>query len=248
MEDLSVRGANCPHCGKSLEALSGAAFCPYCGGAVSGAKGAAERESDATRALLRKVAETTDPRKKHELLLEAERESPDSLGVAQELLFLGRLYERGGKNVDFSIIKCFLLMRYLEPEQFTEARKDELREELFAHPQLKKCLSLCGDENAFLRTYLLRMAEEFISLFLRGDSRYMRRIFGFGLDSRAPKLLAGPVGDMMVNIREDGKLSQKQRDMLIQTLYQAFSRDMGGDTQWLNEKLKRVGISVPDIV
>ena len=248
MHDTNSIGTHCPHCGKSLEALSGAAFCPFCGGAVPNANhsagGPAAGEPEELREALKRAAETSDPRKKFELLKAAEGEYPQSLGVAQELLFLGRLYERGGKNVDFSIIKCFLWMLYLEPEQFTKKRKDELREELFAHPQLQKCLALCDDPDAFLWMYLLRLAEEFIKLFLRGDSRYMRRIFGLGSDSRAPKFLADPVSCMILSILGDEQLSPEQRELLTRALYQAFSKDMAGETKWLDEKLSRVGVDV----
>jgi hypothetical protein len=212
------------------------------------AKSAAAQEPEAVRAALKKVEETTDPRKKFELLRAAEQEYPQSLGVARELLFLGRLHERGGRNVDFSIIKCFLLMVYLEPGQFTKQRRDELRNELFHHPQLEKCLSLCEDQESFLRQYLLRMAGDFIVLFLRGDSRYMRRIFGFGLDSRAPKLLADPVAGMIQRIQDDEALSPEQRDMLSRTVYQAFAKDMSQDTQWLDEKLHKAGVTLSGIV
>ena len=40
------------------------------------------------------IRDRTDPVKKHKLLLEAQAQYPDCLEVAQELLFLGRLYER----------------------------------------------------------------------------------------------------------------------------------------------------------
>ena len=239
--------ASCQHCGKLLGAFPGMAFCPFCGGPLSG-EGQANREPEKVLAIVRQLEETADPRKKHELLLRAEAEYPQSLAVAQELLFLGRLYERGGKGVDFSVIKCHLLMLYLDPGQFSAARRAEMREELFAHPQLLKCLSLSEDEDAFLRMYLIRLAGEFIRLFLRGDSRYMRRIFGLGMESRAPKLLADPVAAMIVNAVKDENLSARQQDMLARTLYQAFSKDMAGETQWMNGNLQKAGINLSNIM
>ena len=238
-----MRETSCPHCGKSLEALLEVAFCPYCGGAVTAYQGTSDQEPENVRTLIEKVQAETDPRKKHDLLLAGEAEYPQSLAIAEELLFLGRLYERGSKNVDFSIIKCYLFMLYLAPEELTKQRQNEFREELFHHPLLEKCLSLCSDKDAFLRAYLLRLEREFITLFLRGDSRYMRRIMGFAFDNRASKLLARPVANMIATMHDDDQLLPEEKDMLVLTLYQAFSKDMGGDTQWLDEKLEAMGLN-----
>ena len=242
-----MRETSCPHCGKSLETLPEVAFCPFCGGALAYAQSQSQQEPREVFALIDQAEAERDPRKRYAMLTAAEEKYPQSLGVAQSLLFLGRLHERGGKNVDFSIIKCYLFMPYLEPEKFSEQEKDKFREELFVHPQLEKCLALCEDKEAFLRMYLLRLEGEFVQLFLRGDSRYMRRIFGFGMDGRAAKLLASPVAIMLSNIRKDDKLSEAHREMLMRTLYQAFSKDVAGETQWLDTRLKEEGIAVSGI-
>ena len=242
-----MRETSCPHCGKSLETLPEVAFCPFCGGALTYASGQSEQEPQEVFVLIEQAEAERDPRKRYAMLTAAEENYPQSLAVAQSLLFLGRLHERGGKNVDFSVIKCYLFMPYLEPEKFSEQEKDRFRKELFIHPQLDKCLSLCEDRDAFLRMYLLRLEGDFIQLFLRGDSRYMRRIFGFGVDGRAAKLLANPVANMLSNICVDDKLSEAQREMLVRTLYQAFSKDVAGETQWLDARLKEEGIAVSGI-
>ena len=236
----------CTNCGKELEAKSGAAFCPYCGGAVK-VEEADGGESQEVKEIIAKAEAQQDARKKWQLLTDGEAKYPQSLSIAEELLFLGRLYDRDKKGVDFSIIKCYLLMLYLKPNTLSKKQQQEFRQELFQHPQLLKCVSLSGDGDAFLRRYLLRLEGEFIYLFLRGDSSYMRRIFGFGLDSRAPKLLADPVCFMLRNIYQDSQLTVQQRDMLMITLYQAFSKDMGGETKWLDETLATDGIQVPGL-
>jgi len=239
---------HCPHCGKPVNELADASFCPFCGGRLKTAEPERVSESAIVRDILEQVKKTEDPRKKHALLLEAEQQDPQSLAVAQELLFLGRLHMRGGKHLDFSIIKCYLFMLYLQPEQLSRTRQEELREELFAHPQLLKCLELCVNKDDFMRSYLLKLAGEFIFLFLRGDSRYMRRLFGFGLESRASKNLADPVAVMLNHMQRDEQLKPEQRNMLMSALYQAFDKDMGGDTKWLDDRLKGMGMVVPGSV
>lgn len=235
----------CPHCGKNLDALTGAAFCPFCGGAVEPIleKAGTAPEPREVQDLVSRVENMADVKKKHQLLVEAQEKYPDSLAIAQELLFMGRLHERGGRDVDFSIIKSYLLMLYLRPEEFTQKRQDELREELLRHPLLERCMALSGDPAAFFHRYLMRLSGDFIDLFLRGDSRYMRRIFGFGLDSQAPKYLAGPVANMLLNMRQDEKLTESQREELMRVMYQAYMVNLR-ETRWLDEKLREAGVSV----
>ena len=239
---MQMQNISCSRCGKSFEAVSGALFCPFCGATFGKEQ---EAEPEGAREALQKAEKTEDPKEKHRILLEVEKEFPQSLGIAEALLFLGRLYERGGKHVDFSIIKCHLLMMYLTPGQFSSAKKEEMRQELFASPQLEKCMEHSGDPEAFLRRYLLRLSAEFIRLFLRGDSRYMMRVFGFGMESLAAKRLAAPVTEMLQYMEEDAHLSREQREMLMDMLYQAFSQDMGGETRWLDEKMQQQSVCLP---
>ena len=232
----------CAKCGKETEKQAEVAFCPFCGGAL-GTQPTAKQEPQAVCDLLVQADGMTDIRRKHDLLLQAEKDYPDSLAISQELLHMGRLYERGTKNADFSIIKCFLLMAYLKPSDFPATRRKELLNEIFHHPQLEKCLALAQDRDAFLRAYLLRLSKEFIQLFLRGDSRYMRRIFGIGMDSRASKLLAEPAADILQAISLDEEQAPELRTMLAQQFYEAFSADMSGETTWLDQKLEKLGLS-----
>jgi len=234
----------CPHCGKELEEKNGATFCPFCGGIVAREEAITEDPPD-VRELLQQAGGIKDIRKKWKFLLQAEEKYPNSLPIAEELLFLGRLYDRDKRQLDFSVIKCYLLMVYLKPDEFPEERATQFKEEIFAHPQLLKCLALTPSQDAFLRKYLLRLCEEFIRLFLRGDSTYMRKLFGFGLDSRAPKLLADPVSYMLDNIRRDSQITPEQQELLMNALYRSFDKNMGGDIQWLNQRLDKAGIKLP---
>lgn len=234
---------SCPHCGKTLDMNGGALFCPYCGKALKQAIASPVTEQE--RDVLAKVEAMDDPVKKHRVLTEALAKYPQSLPIAEELLFLGRLYERGRGTLDFSVIKCYLLNIYLEPEAMAPARVDELRHELFNHPDLERCLALAPDREAFLKHYLHRLGCQFIDLFLRGSSRYMRRIFGFGLESRAPKLLAAPAARMIAAMRDDTALSEGQRAMLMQAFFDAFSSQLSGDTQWLLTEMAARGVRLP---
>lgn len=232
----------CPHCGRKLAVEGGAAFCPFCGGSLAQARQTPEK--DAVRDVLTKLEEISDPVKKYELLKKTQAEYPDSLAIAEEILFLGRLNERNPKSLDFSVIKCYMLMIYLEPDTIAPDKIDVLRRELFNHPNLDRCLALTDDREAFLNRYLTRLSSQFIDLFLHGSSKYMRRYFGFGLDSRAPKLLAGPTARMLAAMRHDEELTPEQRSMLMHALYAAFSTRLSGDTQWLQKDMTELGIAL----
>lgn len=234
----------CPHCGKTLESMAGAAFCPYCGGAVEAAQPPKPEQEEVLEAL-RKAEGIQDPKKRWQALQEIQARHPESLAIARELLFLGRLHERSPRDVDFSVIKSHLWMLYLKPRELPRERQERMREEFFEHPQLQRCLELSPNPDGFLREYLIRLATEFIRLFLRGDSLYMRRFLGFAMDSRAPKLLADPVCLMLQNIRQDAQLSGRRQEQLTQALYKAFSLDMAGETQWLDAALGKAGLPVP---
>lgn len=232
----------CPQCGRKLAVDSGAAFCPFCGGALKPAQQTPEHKEVAE--LIAQADAMADPVKKHRLLAEGQARYPDSLALAEELLYLGRLHERNAKSLDFSVIKCYLLMIYLEPDTIEPDKIAKMRAELFDHPDLNRCLELSEDRLAFLNRYLTKLSSQFIELFLRGSSKYMRRYFGLGLDSRAPKLLAAPAARMIARMLSDGALDGTQRSLLAHAMYAAFTTQMNGDTQWLLQYMKELGVSL----
>lgn len=225
----------CPKCGRSTP-MEAAAFCPFCGAELA----APPVEADVKEAL-QAAGSQDDPVKKHELLVRALEKHPDSLAIEEELLHLGRLYERNHRKLDYSVIKCYLLHIYRAPEELTADKRADMRRELFHDPQLERCLSLAPDADAFMTRYLSRLSGEYIRVFLRGDSRVMRVFWGFKLESRAAKLLAAPVAGMLGRIREDTEITDKERDMLYSAFRAAYDKDVGGDTRYLDEALRGEG-------
>ena len=123
----------CPSCRRELPVADGT-FCPYCGAAL--AKG--DELPEPVRAALDAAGKENDPVKKYRLLCDAREAFPNCLPIEEELLFLGRLHERDGKNPTFDVIKCFLLHPYLTPKEFTPQKRDAMRQELFHHEQLER--------------------------------------------------------------------------------------------------------------
>ena len=156
----------CPSCRRELPVADGT-FCPYCGAAL--AKG--DELPEPVRAALDAAGKENDPVKKYRLLCDAREAFPNCLPIEEELLFLGRLHERDGKNPTFDVIKCFLLHPYLTPKEFTPKKWDAMRQELFHHEQLERCKALAPDADVFVSHYLERLSEEFVRLFLEGRWR-----------------------------------------------------------------------------
>ena len=233
--------STCPRCHKTIETAD-AAFCPFCGAPVHQAVRTVPEE---LKKLLRKADEAKDPKKKYEILSEAEKLYPDELDVAEALLFLGRLHERSHKKIDYSVIKCHLWHMYLTPGDFTADQRDAMRKELIAHPQLLRCMELAPDADAFLRHYLEKLGVEFVNLFLRGSNHYTNAFFGIRLDGRMAKVLAAPVCTMLGNIYNDSLLPDDRRDMVYDAFYRAFLTETGNDPKWIDQLLEKNGLPVP---
>ena len=231
----------CMVCHRELP-VSDAAFCPYCGAALQTEK---RPVPDGVKTLLRELEKQKNPVKKHEMLTEAEKKYPDSLEVAEEVLFLGRLYERSPKKLDYSVIKCYLLHMYLTTEQFSAERREAMRRELFSHPHLLRCLSLAQDATVFLRHYLSRLCSEFVTIFLMSSTYYTKSLFGFRLDSRMGRVLAEPACTMLCAIHADEQLEEAHRTLLYDAFYRAFVTETGGESRWVDELLEKKGFPVP---
>ena len=227
----------CPACCRELP-VSDAAFCPYCGKALQSAQREVPQE---VKKLLSDLEKQKDPVKKHEMLLDGEKRFPDSLEIAEEVLFLGRLYERSPKRLDYSVIKCYLWQMYLTPKDFTPEQKNAMRTELLGHPHLKRCLALAPDADAFMRRYLRRLAGEFVHVFLMGSTHYTRTVFGFRVDSRMGRVLAEPASDMLCAISRDDALESAERVLLYDAFYHAFVTETGGESQWVDALLEKKG-------
>ena len=233
----------CPACGRAAQ-MAQAAFCPFCGAPMAQNAGASDTPEGAAKLLL-KAEKMNDPVKKYKLLLQAREEYPNCLAVEEEILFLGRLHERNPKKLDFSIIKCFLWHMYLTPGEFSDEKKQEMRAELFEHPQLEVCRSLAPDAQRYTEKYLYRLACEFVALFLKGSNQYTRSMFGFRLDNRMSRVLAEPVARMLENIHGDEQLPQERRWMLYHTLYRAFLTETGSEPRWVDEQLQKLELPIP---
>ena len=224
----------CRQCGRTIE-TEGVAFCPYCGTKLEAA--APVTEIPEAEKWLRKAAQMKSYPERREILLKGLKECPDSREIRWELLFTGEQEDKRRWTVDFSVIKCWVLEMYRKPGDFTEEKRNRMREKLFEDPELKECLEMFGDPAGKQREYLQRLCREYVELFLEGSNQVMGSFLGFHSDRNKDKKLAVPVAEMIKRVREDEKLSPDQREQLWKALYQGYAARNGGRTEYLDECL-----------
>ena len=245
----------CPGCGGRMDIEAERELvpfsCPYCAVTLTPQKNGqavfltvssaparqAPPDGEDVSALLRRTQEESDPIKRYALLLKAEEAAPGNLQVQKALLLHGRLHERDRRKLDFSVIKCYLLHAFEEPEGHPPAQREDMIRELFLEDRLVKAMEMAPDGQAFLKDFLTSLSGEYIHLFLRGSSRYMKPFFGFAPAGKPARLLAAPAAQMLCRMMKEPLLSSDQRDMLSGAFYKAYGQEFQDETAYLDEAL-----------
>ena len=226
----------CSQCGKTIEG-EGIAFCPYCGAKLQAETVPEIRNEEAEKWIRKALSVNSYPERK-KILQKGLESCPDSREIAWEMLFVGEQAAKRSKELDFSIIKSWILEIYLKPGDFSEEQRDKMRSQLFDAPELVRTLNLFENPEDKQREYLQRLTREYVELFLEGSNLIMGNIFGFRLERNKEKRLAGPVAQMIERIRADEKLLPEQREQLWKAMYQAYGTRTGGKMEYLDEALK----------
>lgn len=178
-----------------------------------------------------------DPVRRHQYLVKAESLAPDHLGIRRALLMHGRLHERGGKALDFSVIKSYLFHVFEHPEQHDEQEIQRFTHELLSSPQLTACLRLTDDPDAFMQNYLEELARDYIRLFILPDTSHAPVLLGFMPQRRLPGYMARPAKDILLNILSSSYLTTDEQLLVARQFYKAFHREMDGQTAELDRLL-----------
>lgn len=239
----------CGQCGKTVEG-EGMAFCPFCGTKLEPAvpekaTASGEAETAGTAApreealkWVQKAAAVSSYPEKRKILDQGLAACPDSPEILWERLFIGEeSKKKSRKSIDFSIIQCWALEIYRKPGDFSEEERARLRGRLFDLPELRRYQSLVPDPEKGQRDYLLRLCRDYIEIFLEGSNQVMGSLFGFRLERNREKRLAAPVAEMMERVDADTRLTAPQRELLRQSLYQAFDQTSNGKREYLDALL-----------
>ena len=225
----------CSQCGKTIEG-EGMAFCPYCGAKLTGAAVPESRDEEAEKWICKALSVNSYPERK-KILTKGLEACPDSREIRWELLFIGEPETKRTRDIDFSVIKCWVLEMYRNPRNFTDDKKDRMRAQFFDAPELIRTLNQFANPEEKQREYLQRLCREYVELFLEGSNLVMGNIFGFRIERNKEKKLAAPVAEMIARIRADEKLLPEQREQLWKAMYQAYGTRTGGKMEYLDERL-----------
>lgn len=226
----------CSGCGKTIDG-EGAAFCPYCGEKLKVEAVPEIRDEEAEKWVRKALAASNYPERK-KILQKAQEACPGSREIAWEMLFIGEPEKKKRWAVDFSIIKSWILEIYWKPEDFNDARKDQMRAQLFDAPELQRTLNLFENPEEKQKEYLQRLCNEYVELFLEGSNLIMGNLFGLHSERNKGKKLATPVAKMIARIREDEKLLPEQREQLWKAMYQAYGKRTGGNMEYLDDQMR----------
>ena len=229
-------GIVCAKCGKTVEG-EGLSFCPYCGERLPEEKQQPSVRNEEAEKWIRKAQEKTSYPERKKILLKGKEACPDSPEIDWELLFIGEPGSRRGLSVDFSIIKCWVLEIYRKPGDFSGEQRNRMREQLFDAEPLKRCLAEFEDPKKKQQEYLLRLCQEYIHIFMEGNSQLMGNVFGFQISRNPEKRLASPAADMIRNMREDKELLPEQREQLWKAMYRAYADWAKGNTEYIDRAL-----------
>jgi len=187
--------------------------------------------------LLARAKDQSDPVVKYAYLSRAAQLAPEDIRAQRALLMHGRLHQRDPRRIDYSVIKCYLFHAFEHPADHVPEKQREMARELFDDPLLLKCLALAPDRDAFMKDYLQEISAAYIQLFIAGDSRHSPGIMGIVINSKLPKYLAAPAGDVIANILSCQYLDSEERLLLARAFYRAFSSFTGGAVGHLDERL-----------
>ena len=209
----------CPNCLQAIKDAD-ALFCPKCGKRI-------ERvETDSPAEFLSKAQAETDYAKKHEILLEAKKRFPNNAEVEKQLLFIGRLYEKGGKP-DFYRIPYWPLSALERPGEFTHRQRSEMLNRFFNDTELERVAELSENREAFRRGYFEEMAASYIELFIKGaNSNNSFWLFRRSEKSRLIRY-ASCVRNMLVNLRDCKDVSEEDRQLMEQAIQSACVKTLG---------------------
>lgn len=217
-------------------------FCPRCGAKLDAAAAPAD---EALMQKLNAVLQKQDIAGVHSGLLALREEYPKNLEVEKQLLLCGDPEAHPRRRNPYRAIRCYLLQMYLEPGEFSDEEKDEMRRELFHHPQLERCLALCENRETFLLDYLEELSLRFADIFMKGSNLYMRSFMGIRSLQQPHKLLAPHAARALWNMQRDEALAPDERQLLMKAFYRGYRRSVDGITAPLDSILSEQGLTLP---
>ncbi len=207
----------CLKCGKIFP-LDGdePRFCSACGAALL-------PDDGGRQALLKAADAEEDALLRRERLLAAREAWPDDYEIERRLLYIGRLYERGGRP-DFYRIPFWPLQALEKPREFSAKERARMMAAFFENPEIPRVCALAPDEDTFWRDYLDEMAKEYVALFIKCASANSL-FLGF---KRRPgdvaRRSAACVAQMLRSVETGDLVPEARRQALEDALWRGYQR------------------------
>ncbi len=211
---------NCPSCGKMLPLVGSAAFCPHCGEKIvlSGDEG--------LNRLLLECENESDYAKKHALLMKAREQYPNEIEIEKRLLYIGRLWERGGKP-DFYRIPFWPLSALEKPGDFSRKERAKMLSTFFKNPEAERVAALHADKAAFYNEYYIRMAAGYIEWFIKDCTTNNMVLFFRRSEKSRQFRYAECVRTMLTNLAASEDVSAQQKEWMATALKCAYEQVFG---------------------
>ncbi len=214
-----MQSVKCVKCGReTLYERDIPRYCAHCAGELR-APGA--DENGEKRALLDRAHSEEDTSLRYSILLEAREKFPNDIDVEREILYLGRLYERGGRP-DFYRIPYWPLNALENPNDYSPKDRRKMLSSFFDNPELERVMSLSNDKDAFLSEYMLHMAREYVGMFMKCASSNSL-LFGFRRrQGEVMKRCSACMTRMLQNAEASELVPEGVKQTLVKSLWHAF--------------------------
>ena len=189
-------------------------------------------------ALLALSDSLTDPRERRRCVDKALSIAPDSLAAVRAALMLGGLGTGDRRSADFTLIKSWILTPFEKPGSFREEERRRLIREIFDHPLLEKCLSLCGDRDAFMERYAGDLVRQYCDLFIVGAGAHSGAVLGFSTPASRLRAMSAPMAAMLENVRGCPYLEEGEKRLLLGRMAAVFRDVTGGDMHMVLDGLR----------
>lgn len=170
---------------------------------------------------LNEVRALDDTAERYAHLIKARERFPDNFLIEREILYLGRLHERGGRP-DFYRIPYWPLTALENPREYSAKDRKRMLDSFFQNPEIARVGSLSGDADAFWDEYLLHMAREYVNMFLKGSSANSTLLGFRRRESEVMRRSAACLARMLTNIGQSDLVDPALKPRLASALKRAF--------------------------
>lgn len=217
----SINSIRCLSCGKETQFTSDTPhFCAHCARPF----GAETPLRESINTFIERARAEEDAARRYQILTAGKAELGEAFEIERELLFLGRLHERGGKP-DFYRIPYWPLNALERPDEFSAKERKRMLDAFFDNPEYARVSALAPDPEAFRCEYFNYMAREYVRLFIAGNQANSQ-IFGFRRRiGETAKRCARCMARMLTRLNQTDEVRKADKLPLARALTYAFDTE-----------------------